>query len=76
MGMNQGWLYTSATSIAAAIREGKATATEVLEVHIEAIQRLNPTLNAVVADRFDLAREEARQADEAIYEYDTVRTSF
>jgi len=64
--VDQGWLYTSATSIAAAIREGKASAVDVLEVHIQAIQRLNPTLNAVVADRFDLAREEARQADEAI----------
>lgn len=37
---------------------------EVVEAHIEQIQRVNPIINAVVKDRFDKAREEAMLADE------------
>jgi fatty acid amide hydrolase 2 len=53
----------SASALAAAIRHGRASAAEVVEAHIDVLRRVNPGLNALVADRFDAAREEARIAD-------------
>jgi fatty acid amide hydrolase 2 len=53
----------SALELAAAIRARELTAREVVEAHIEAIERHNPRLNAVVAERFAAAREEADAAD-------------
>jgi len=48
------------------IRRGEVTSREVVEVHIEHIERVNPGLNAIVADRFEAARQEAQQADSAV----------
>lgn len=56
----------SATRLAALIRDRSVTSRDVLEAHIRAIERVNPTINAVVADRFVAAREEADLADEAV----------
>lgn len=56
----------SATRLAALIRDRRVTSRDVLEAHIRAIERVNPTINAVVADRFVAAREEAEVADEAV----------
>ncbi|HYV15829.1 MAG TPA: amidase [Conexibacter sp.] len=56
----------SATQLAAAIRAGDCTAREVVEAHIDLLERVNPTLNAVVADRFAAARAEADAADARI----------
>ncbi|WP_437960903.1 amidase [Sorangium sp. So ce119] len=56
-------LLLSATRLAALIRARAVTSAEVVETHIRHIERVNPTLNAVVADRFDAARAEARAAD-------------
>lgn len=53
-------LRWSATGIAARIGAGDITAVEVVDAHIRRIEAVNPALNAVVADRFDAAREEAR----------------
>jgi fatty acid amide hydrolase 2 len=53
----------SAAQLAVAIRAGDCTAREVVEAHIELLERVNPTLNAVVADRYDAARAEADAAD-------------
>jgi fatty acid amide hydrolase 2 len=53
----------SALELAAAIRAGETSSREVVDAHIEAIERVNPRLNAVVIDRFDAAREEAAAAD-------------
>jgi fatty acid amide hydrolase 2 len=59
-------LLLSATRLARAIRLGERSSEEVVEAHIRQIRRVNPALNAMVADRFDLARAEARRADERI----------
>ncbi|MGK3983326.1 amidase [Sorangium sp. So ce136] len=56
-------LLLSATRLAALIRARAVTSAEVVEVHIRHIERVNPTLNAMVANRFDAARAEARAAD-------------
>lgn len=39
---------------------------DVVERHIEQVQRVNPTINAVVRDRFEVARDEARTADDEL----------
>jgi fatty acid amide hydrolase 2 len=56
----------SALSLARAIRAGELSASEVVEAHIECHQRLAPRINALAADRFDLARREATLADELL----------
>src|SRR4051812_41270551 len=56
-------LTLSATALARLIRQREITSVEVVEAHIAQIRRVNPTLNAVVKDRFDLAVDEAHAAD-------------
>jgi len=51
------------STLAKRIRHGELSAVEVVDAHIERIQRINPALNALVADCFDSARQEAREAD-------------
>ncbi len=60
------FLTLSASKLAKLIREEEATSVEIVEAHIHRIQRVNPSLNAVVQTRFNEAREEARQADEKV----------
>ncbi len=45
------------------IRFGEVSSQEVVEAHIERIEAVNPRVNAVVADRFEAARGEAKEAD-------------
>ncbi|MCA0143952.1 amidase [Blastococcus sp. LR1] len=52
------WL--DATAQAALVRTGEATPAELVEAAIERIQRVNPQLDAVLRERFDAARAEAR----------------
>ncbi|MGH2862561.1 MAG: amidase [Solirubrobacteraceae bacterium] len=56
----------SAVGLGAAIRRRELTASEVMEAHIEVLERAAPRLNAVVADRFAQARAEARAIDQRI----------
>jgi fatty acid amide hydrolase 2 len=53
----------SAVALAAAIRAGELSASEVVEAHIERHQRFAPRINALVAERFEQARREAADAD-------------
>jgi fatty acid amide hydrolase 2 len=53
----------SALELAAAIRAGKLSSREVVDAHIERIERHNSRVNAVVATRFEQARAEAAAAD-------------
>lgn len=59
-------LTLSGTRLAEMIRKREVTSAEVVETHIRYAQKVNPTLNAIVQDRFDLARKEARLADEKV----------
>ena len=45
------------------LRAGSISAVELLEFHIDRIQRLNPAINAIVFRDFDRARSAARAAD-------------
>ena len=57
-------LLASAVELARKIRAREVTSVEVVEAHLEHLGRVNPSLNAVVHDRYDAARAEAREADE------------
>ncbi len=52
--------------MATAIRRRELTATQVVEAHIELLQRTGPRLNAIVAERFDEALDQAREIDQVI----------
>lgn len=60
-------LLASATQLARGIRERKVSSAEVIEVHIAHMQRVNPSLNAIVHERYEAARVEARAADERVH---------
>lgn len=53
-------------ALARGIRDGSVTSREVVEAHISRIRQVNPTLNALVCDRFFDARREADAADERL----------
>jgi fatty acid amide hydrolase 2 len=57
------YLRRSATELAAAIRRGEVSSAEIVDAHIRHIEAVNAALNAVVKDRFEAARAEAREAD-------------
>jgi fatty acid amide hydrolase 2 len=59
-------LSASATELARAIRAGELRSRQVVDAHLSMIERWNPSLNAVVAARFDHARQEADAADQAV----------
>jgi amidase len=48
-----------ATELAALVRSGQASPTELVDEAITRIERLDPTLNAVIHERFEAARAEA-----------------
>ena len=59
-------LLSSAVEIARRIRSREIGSHEVVLAHVRRIQRVDPNLHAVVADRFAAALEEARSADELL----------
>ena len=61
-------LTLSGTELASLIRSGEVTSREVVDAHIAHIEKVNPELNAVVADRFAKARAEANKADRTLKE--------
>lgn len=58
-------LVLSATRLAALIRRREVSSREVVEAHIRRVMQVNPAINAMVEDRFALARVEADLADRA-----------
>lgn len=68
------WFRVSATVLAERVRTRAVSSQELVEAHIEAVRRVNPALNAMVADRFDAARAEARAADERLRTVDDPRS--
>lgn len=55
--------FASAVEQAAAIQSGELSAMELLDMHLERIDRHNPALNAIVTLDAERARERARAAD-------------
>lgn len=58
--------YLSACDLAAALRDKKISAVELLSETIARLDKLNPTYNAVVVKDYDRAFKAAKAADEAI----------
>ncbi|MDE0885192.1 MAG: amidase [Myxococcota bacterium] len=56
--------YQSATSLAGMIRRGELSAREVLKAHLDRIESINPTLNAIVTLVPERAMAWAAEADE------------
>ncbi|HSJ24695.1 MAG TPA: amidase [Longimicrobiales bacterium] len=56
-------LQLSARCLAEGIRTGELEAERVVGDHIRRVQQLNPGVNALVADRFEMAMAEARAVD-------------
>src|SRR6476469_7001350 len=56
-------LRASAVEIAGAIRAGRVSSRAVVDAHIELLERVNPSINAVVVPRYEEARAEADAAD-------------
>lgn len=63
---NNPLLLASATRLAKLIREREVTSEQIVRAHVARAETINPTINAIVADRFEAAIDEARQADAAI----------
>lgn len=59
-------VFSSTTELAAAIRTGRVSASEVLEAHLAQIEKHNPVLNAIVIMDVEAARERAKAADDAL----------
>jgi fatty acid amide hydrolase 2 len=64
-------LTRSGLDLAGMIRQGEVRSAEVVEAHIRRIEEVNPRLNLMVAERFDRARAEAREADARVAAGDT-----
>ncbi len=58
--------FSSASTLAAAIRAKEVSSLEVVDAHLSHIERVNPDLNAVVLVLADQARAAAREADAAL----------
>jgi fatty acid amide hydrolase 2 len=56
----------SATRLARLIRSREVSSREVVEAHIARALEINPTINAIVRDRYDAARAEADAADQRL----------
>ena len=59
-------VFSSTTQLAAAIRAGHVSATEVLKAHLAQIDKHNPALNAIITLDAEQAHERAREADKAL----------
>ncbi len=57
--------FGSATSLATALRTGKVSSVELLQAYLARVDRINPSLNALVVDDRAAALKRARAADRA-----------
>jgi len=65
--------YPSAREIAAQIRKKEISPVEVTRLHLDRIERLNPSLNAFVDWKPDLVLAQAREAEKAVCRGDDLR---
>jgi Asp-tRNA(Asn)/Glu-tRNA(Gln) amidotransferase A subunit family amidase len=59
-------VYSSLIDMAAMVRAGKISPVEIVEAHLERIERLNPKLNAFTIVDSERARSQAKAAEEAV----------
>lgn len=56
----------SAVELAASMRRRELSPVEIVDAHIRRIEAVNPRLNALAAERFDRAMDEARRAEDTL----------
>jgi fatty acid amide hydrolase 2 len=59
-------LDASAMDLARRVRRREVSPVEVVSAHIDRIRAVNPAINAVIAERFDRAMQEAKAAEELV----------
>lgn len=59
-------LDMDASTVAEKIQSGEITSSEAVETYITHLKQINPFLNCLVEDRFEIARKEAENADRSI----------
>lgn len=64
-------LATSALGLSLLVRRKKVSPTELVEAYTRRIEAENPEINAMVADRFEVARAEAKAATERLAKVDS-----
>ncbi len=69
-------LLLSATRLAELIRTSQVSAHEVIDAHIDHAKRVNPSLNAIIEDRYAAALKEAKILDEQSMEWGSVVPRF
>jgi amidase len=57
-------VWSSATTQSRLLRSGEISASELVEIYRERIERFNPALNAIVVNALDQARARAREIDD------------
>ena len=60
--------HRSGLELARAIRTGETSSREIVEAHVARLKEVQPRINALAADRFDAALEEADAADRRVAE--------
>ena len=60
------WLFASATQMADALRRQEISATELITLHLDHIEAVNPSINAVVTLAAERALKEARAIEKVI----------
>lgn len=63
--MTTEWAYYSAKQLLQEMKNGKLSSRQLLDYYIKRIEKMNPSLNAVVATDFSAARARADAADKA-----------
>ena len=58
--------FGSATTLVRSLRAGRVSSQELLQAHLDRVDRINPALNAIVADDRKAAMRQARAADKAL----------
>lgn len=61
--MDEKLAFASATTLAQMLREKKIGAVELLDFYLRRVERLNPRINAVIAQQADVARKAATERD-------------
>ncbi len=56
--------FAAAGTMLEALRKGETSSVELLEMHLERIQRINPEINAIVTPNYAAARQRAARADQ------------
>jgi amidase len=57
--------FSTATGMLQALNARQISSVELLDLHLERIERYNPLLNAIVTPNYEAARQAAQQADQA-----------